>query len=74
MQQYEGSFITRDENGEKHIIDIYVSIINVGSEDTLKGLKSLITKSGEHVNYIRKGKYEIVRTDTLLFSDDPEAP
>lgn len=77
MQKYEGSFIAHDQSGEQYIIDIYVEPMNVDAdvpETPVKGIRTLVTKNGDHVNYIRKGKYEIVRTDTILFCDDLSAP
>lgn len=73
IEKYEGSFIAHDQAGEAHTIEIFSKFITRGSH-TYRGVRTFVTESGDPVNYIRKGKYEIVHTDTLLFSDDPKAP
>lgn len=78
MKKYKGNFVAKDEAGEEYIIEIYVDEIDVSSHDNanskIDGRKSLTTKDGDYVNYIRKGEYEIVTTAMRLYSDDPNAP
>ncbi len=75
--KYEGSFNAADEKGEVYLIDIFSDILHVGTDEEIPGLKSLTIRGGrQHVNYLEKGKYEILmpRRNVLVTSDDPIAP
>jgi hypothetical protein len=37
------------------------------------GSKTIKTRSGEHVNRLEKGKYQVLTTGVILTSTDPDA-
>ena len=78
MKKLKENFIAKDDDGQDHVIEIYVNLINVGKLDdpnaSIDGLKTLQTKDGLLVNRIGKGEYLIVQTDLRLHSDSPDAP
>lgn len=72
------TFTARDENNQKHQIVLWVDRVNVGSYEnpdaTIEGIQKLATRDGRPVNYIEKGKYQVVVGGAILTSDDPDAP
>jgi hypothetical protein len=76
--RHTGSFVAVGEDGTEQTIHIYTHIIDAGTRANpyaeLQGLKELRTEDGGAVNRIEKGKYQVVQTDEILTSDDPNAP
>lgn len=76
--RHDGSFIAIDDDGDEYIIELFTQINDKGTFDdpyaTSEGLKILKTRDGASVNYLSKGKYEIVQTGVVVQSSDPDAP
>jgi hypothetical protein len=74
----KGSFVAKDNQGRMYRLTLWVDIQDAGTmrdpHAELEGLTSITTESGQHVNRIDKGKYQIVATGQILTSDDPNAP
>ena len=75
--RHTGSFVAVGENGAKRTIHIFTDIIDARHQKDLhaelEGLKQLRTASGDAVNRLAKGEYEVVVTGEVLRSDDPNA-
>lgn len=71
-----GTFTARSADGDEYTINVFqdfiVAATRGGSQD-VPGIKSLRTDNGQHVNWIEKGKYELVDSGLELLSDDPNA-
>jgi hypothetical protein len=76
--EHKGSFTAVDEEGQRHIIHIYVDIIDAASFDgpnaEIERRKTLRTEQGGSVDYLEKGKYKIVQTGQILTSNEAAAP
>lgn len=75
---HTGTFSAVDKDGQEYTIYELTEIIGVPSRGDpgreAQGMKSLKTSSGEHVNRLEKGKYEIVSFVNIpITSDDPNA-
>ncbi len=74
---FKGSFDAHNSQGGTTLIDIYVDILDASTienpEAELEGFKSLRTRTGQHVNRLEKGKYQVVVTGEVLTSNDPLA-
>lgn len=74
----DGSFVAVDDDGKKYIINLFTQINDEGTFEephaTSEGLKILKTSDGGSVNYLDKGRYEIVQTGIVIQSSDPDAP
>lgn len=74
--RHQSSFTAEGSDGRIYTVDVFVDILDASSHGNpfaeVEGLKSLRTRNGRTVNYIEKGKYEIVGGPTLT-SDDPNA-
>jgi hypothetical protein len=72
-----GSFRASDANGNTVVLHTFVDKIPNATMDgqysELDGRKSIFTADNEHVNFIEKGKYKIVRTGAILHSNEPGA-
>jgi len=75
---HRGSFKATGTSGKTYTIGVFVDVIDCGnSQDpnaVIDGMRSLKTANGWHVNWIDKGKYQIVQTGEELISNDPAAP
>ena len=75
--EHRRSFKAIAEDGTRHIIEVYVTVLDAGTLEnphgTVDGLKTLRTRNGQSVNRLDKGRYQIVSTREILTSDDPEA-
>ena len=76
---YTGSFMASDKEGRSYQLKTYVEKIDVTTlrsafRETIDGMKSIRTSSGEPVNYIEKGRYQLVSTGQELKSTDPNCP
>ena len=71
------SFVAVGENGVERTIHVFTGIHDVGHwEDPhakLTGLTHFRTASGDEVNRLAKGEYQVVVTGEVLRSDDPNA-
>jgi hypothetical protein len=78
MQRLTGKFKAKDDNGREYAIHVYTDFIPAGNfEDPhaeVAGLKHLQLSTGESLNRIGKGEYEIRFTGKVLRSTDPAAP
>lgn len=75
--RHDGSFIAADVDGNEYLIDVYIEIVGAGSFEnpnaTIEGMRTLKTRDGDSVNYLDKGKYQLVQTGVILESSDPGA-
>ena len=77
------SFLARDDQGKTRRLVVWVEIKDVGTlQNLIAELENeegemphhqIKTESGQHVNRIAKGEYEIVETGKILTSADPNA-
>jgi len=62
---------------EEQRLNVFVDILDARTmEDPhaeIEGLQTLLTDEGHHVNYLEKGKYQIVATGKILTSNHPDA-
>jgi hypothetical protein len=72
------TFDATDEEGNTHHIAVFVDILDVATfedpDGEIEGMEQLLTMSGQHVNCLAKGKYQIVESGRVLRSADPTAP
>lgn len=73
-KEYTGSFIAHDEEGNEVTIEVFTEFHEDVRGNRLEGLKEFRLRNGEYVNRIQKGKYQVVQTGELLYSDDDDAP
>ncbi len=71
-RQHVGSFVTRDDHGGTHEIQVYQHYLDAG----IPGMKELVTSDGAPVNRISKGTYEILGAlgKIIVQSDSRDAP
>jgi hypothetical protein len=78
MERLVQEFEAREENGTIHRLRVYQKLVDAGTQANphavVPGLKRIVTEKGETVNRLQKGKYQVVLTGILLYSDSPEAP
>ena len=78
------SFLVRDDQGKTRRLVVWVEIKDVGTlQNLIAELENeegemplhhqIKTESGQHVNRIAQGEYEIVETGKILTSADPNA-
>ena len=76
------SFLAMDDQGKTRRLVLWVKIRDVGTlQNPIAELEEegemphlqIKTESGQHVNRITKGEYEIVETGKILTSADPNA-
>jgi hypothetical protein len=76
--RHRSSFIAVDDNGNSHRLHVFVEIIDASTQSEpgaeTEGLKQIRTEGGQSVNWLEKGRYEVVTTGMKLRSDDPLAP
>lgn len=76
-RRHHSSFLAEDADGRKERLDVFVDIHDAASIDDptseIQGLKQIKTSSGEPVNRLERGKYQIVQSGQILTSRDPEA-
>lgn len=76
--QHTGSFTATDQFGQKHKLHTYVERISVATLDEpnamADGIKQLKTDRNRNVNYLQKGKYQLVDNGLIVTSTDPGAP
>ena len=67
-----------DNNGHRHQLNVFVDIIDAGTLSNpnaeKEGLMFIKTSDGAVVNRLEKGKYQIVVTNSILTSDEQDAP
>jgi len=75
--QRESSFEAIDQWGNRHTLNVYVGIIDAGTNDDpdaeIEGLRSMQTADGDFVNRLEKGRYQVVGSGLILTSSDPGA-
>lgn len=73
-----GSFEANDSTGNSRTVHVFTDIISAGSMGNpnaeLEGIKSLETADGLSVNFLGKGKYQVVQTGEILTSKSDDAP
>jgi Trp operon repressor len=75
------SFLAMDDQGKTRRLVVWAEIKDVGTlQNPIAELEEgemphhqIKTESGQHVNRITKGEYEIVETGKILTSADPNA-
>lgn len=78
MAELTGTFEAIGSDGQQYKVNIFTEFVSASTfadpHAVVEGLKELRTSKGLHVNRIRKGEYQIVRTGVDLRSDSPNAP
>ena len=78
MRRDGDSFAAHDDAGQDYLICIIRGSVNTRTrnepDEVVEMLPELRTSTGFGVNYRGKGRYQIVRTGVMLYSDDPSAP
>ncbi len=78
MERHADTFVASGEDGKNYTIHIIRRFRDVGTRDDPDAVvempRSLQTSEGYSVNYLSKGRYQIVSTGVLLHSDDPNVP
>lgn len=78
MQRHDATFAAHDEDGHLHTLHVYIDILDAstfGNPNTeVEGLRSISTDSGDPVNRLDKGRYQVVTTGQILTSADSAAP
>jgi hypothetical protein len=78
----KNTFIAKDIHGIEFTVEVWVDTVSArkptvsfGTHAEVEGLKSLRTSDGLDVNYVTKGKYQVLTTAGYvdLTSDDPNA-
>lgn len=76
--RHVSSFSAVGEDGRTETIHVFVDVLDAGTRADpnagIEGLKLLRTDTGDAVNRLEKGEYEVVATGEILRSDDPNAP
>jgi hypothetical protein len=79
--EHTGTFSAVDKDGMEYTVHELTEILGVSGTfrsppTEMEGMKSLKISSGEHVNRIEKGRYEVVSAfgNIPITSDDPNAP
>jgi hypothetical protein len=77
VTQQTGKFAARDANGDETTVIVLTHFTETtdldGNVSRVPGIKALRTASGETVNRLEKGKYQILGESAVLTSDDPQA-
>ena len=76
MQRLTKQFKAQDDSGKTQTLFVYQDFIRIqGAVESAEvpGQKSIFTANRQHVNVVEKGKYQIVETGLILFSDAPDA-
>ena len=72
------SFIALDEEGDSHLMHVYVDLLDVSTptnpEGVSEGTHYFWTGNDSRVARLAKGRYRIFKTGDVLVSDDPAAP
>ena len=72
------AFVVQDQQGNEQTLVDRVEFINVGTlndpQAVIEGSRMITTESGQPVNWLGKGRYQIVLTGQILESGAPEAP
>jgi hypothetical protein len=76
-RRHIGSFPAVSQSGDVRTIHVYQEFIiskslNAPPEET-PSWREFITEDGKRVNYLEKGKYQLVATREILTSTDPNA-
>ena len=69
-------FEARDSDGQTVILHVHEDQISADTragQQTVPGMRSIRTETGEAVNRVSKGRYQLM-TGQELVSDDPDAP
>jgi hypothetical protein len=82
MSSFLGTVVARDGTGKEYVIEVRVRGLTPPMRRTgdksgpVLSLFDLRTVGGEPINYVGKGRYQLVTTGGLidLTSDDPDAP
>jgi hypothetical protein len=72
-----GSFIATDNTGRQQTILKFADVLNIDHFEgnaSAVGIQSLRTASGQAVNRITQGEYQIVPSGLILRSNSPDAP
>jgi hypothetical protein len=76
--RHKSTFPAWDESGLEQTLHVYVDTPDDGHTGAphaeAEGLPNLRTEEGYHVNYLEKGKYQVVATGEILTSNHPAAP
>ncbi len=75
--RHTGTFVAVSEAGQTHTLHLWRDYIRVDSfakpTEEKAGLYTIRTDDGDHVNWLEKGKYQVVTTGEILHSHDPNA-
>ncbi len=77
VKKQTGKFKAQGDDGRDYTIHVYMDYVHAGTFDDphaeLEGLKELRTSEGEAVNYIEKGRYQIVASGVVIRATDSNA-
>jgi hypothetical protein len=78
LQRCTGSYSAEGDEGRAYTVEAWANFTNPGRPDDLTpevaGSRTLCTSDGRNLNYIGKGRDQIVATGVVLHYDDPDAP
>ena len=75
MQRCTGSYAAEGNDGRSYSVEAWVNFTSPDDPTPeVAGFRTLCTSDGQNLNYIQKGRYQIVATGVVLQSDDPDAP
>ena len=78
MQRCTGSHSAEGNDGRSYTVGVWTNFTSSGLLDDpapeVADFRTLCTSDGRNLNYIQKGRYQIVATGFVLQSDDPDAP
>jgi len=78
MQRCTGSYSAVGNDGRSYTVRVWHNFTSSGPLDDpvpeAADFRTLCTSDGRNLNYIEKGRYQIVATGVVLQSDDPDAP
>ena len=78
MQRCTGSYSAGGNDGRSYTVEVWTNFTSAGHlqdpTPEVAGFRTLCTSDGQNLNYIEKGRYQIVATGVVLQSDDPDAP
>jgi hypothetical protein len=77
-QRCTGSYSAEENDGRSYTVRVWHNFTSSGPLDDpvpeAADFRTLCTSDGRYLNYIEKGRYQIVATGVVLQSNDPDAP
>ena len=77
-QRCTGCYSAEASVGRSYTVEAWTNFTSPQTLDDptpeVAGFRTLCTSDGQNLNYIEKGRYQIVATGVVLQSNDPYAP